>query len=213
MNKFPEITDISIEYIYEWQERGLSSKVIPEDIANYLDAMDKVRGMSLRFDKWGSKEAIVDYLVKVEGYSRYLADKLYNQTMEFFYVDMGISKEALFGRLYSYMEKNLHFAILKSQNTTDAEKVQRMIEKMKDLINDMFPEDLGFDDEHFRRPIKIYTMTPEEAGLPSANRKEINAMIEKFPELPELVKKKIKEEAMVLPMKIFMEENEDPRDQ
>jgi len=34
-------------------ERGFESKTMPQEIAEYLDAMDKVRAMRLRWDKWG----------------------------------------------------------------------------------------------------------------------------------------------------------------
>lgn len=208
--KFPDIEDISIEEIYEWQERGLSSEVLPENIANYFDAMDKVRGMKLRFDKWGSKDAIIDYLVNVEGFSRYLAMKLHDQAVEFFYCETQVSKEAWYNLLLDKMEKNLHFAILRSKDTSDAAKIQKMIEQMANIIKDMFP-DKDHEDDGFRRPVKLYTMSAEEAGLPSVDRKALNAMIDNYPEIPEVVKTKIKEEALVLPLKIFADT--DPREQ
>ena len=66
----------------------------PQEIVDYLDLMDKIRGMHLRIDRYGGKDAIVNHLMKVEGLSRYLANKAYNQAMEYFYADNDISKEA-----------------------------------------------------------------------------------------------------------------------
>ena len=212
IKKFPDITDLSLEQIYEYMDRGFQSKSIPEEIVNYLDAMDKVRAMRLRFDRWGSKDAIVDYLIGIEGYSRYMATKLYNQTVEFFYVDATASKEALLNDLFQKMEKNLHFAIAMAKDTRDAAQVQKMMIEMKDMIKEIYPDKDGLPEELEFRPIKIYTQKPEEVGLPPVNRSELKKMIEEYPDLHEVVIQKIKEEAGVLPMKLFIEESEDPRE-
>ena len=201
--KFPDIQDISIEQIYEYMERGFESKTMPAEVVEYLDAMDKVRAMRLRFDKWGSKDAIISYLVNVEGYSRYLATKLHNQAVEFFYIDPTASKQAMLNELLEKMEKNLSVAIMLTANTADAAKVQKMMIDMKDVIKEIYPDDDGIDEEFTRRPLKLY----------SVSRKELKKMTEEYPELHEVVIKKIQEEAGILPMKLFLEEKEDPREQ
>lgn len=213
VRKFPDIQDISIEQIYEYMERGFESKTMPKEIAEYLDAMDKVRAMRLRFDKWGSKDAIITYLVNVEGYSRYLATKLHNQAVEFFYIDPTASKQAMLNELLEKMEKNLSVAIMLTQNTADAAKVQKMMIDMKDVIKEIYPDDDGIDEEFTRRPLKLYSQLPEDVGLPPVSRKELKKMTEEYPELHEVVIKKIQEEAGILPMKLFLEEKEDPREQ
>ena len=211
--KFPDIQDISLEQIYDYMERGFESKTLPEEVMHYLDAMDKVRAMRLRFDKWGSKEAIVSYLMKVEGYSRYLATKLHNQAVEFFYVDPTASKQALLNELLEKMEKNLNVSILLVKNTADAAKVQKMMVEMKDMIKEIYPDSDALDEEFTRKPIKLYTQNPEDVGLPPVNRSELKKMIEGYPELHEVVLEKIRQEAGELPMKLFLDEKEDPREQ
>lgn len=211
--KFPDIQDLSLEQIYDFMDNGFKAKTIPQEIAEYLDAMDKVRAMTLRFDKWGSKDAIIDYLIKVEKYSRYLATKLYSNTIEFFYVDVSISKQAFMNQLLEKMEKNLHMAIMMIENVNDAAKVQQMIIQIKDVAKEIFPDEDGLDEEFTRRPIKIYTQSPEDVGLPPVGRRELKKMIESYPELHEVVIRKIQEEAGAIPMKLFLEESEDPREQ
>ncbi len=213
VRKFPDIQDISIDQIYEFMERGFEAKTMPAEIAEYLDAMDKVRAMRLRFDKWGSKEAIITYFVNVEGYSRYLATKLHNQAVEFFYIDPTASKQAMLNELLEKMEKNLSVAIMLTANTGDAAKVQKMMIDMKDVIKEIYPDDDGMDEDFFRRPIKLYTQKPEDVGLPPVNRAELKKFIETLPELHTVVMDKIREEAGDLPMKLFLEEKEDPREQ
>lgn len=210
--RFPDIQDLSLEQIYDYMERGFESKTLPPEIADYLDAMDKVRSMRLRFDKWGSKDAVIDYLIGIEGYSRYLATKLYNHAVEFFYIDATASKEALLNELLQKMEKNLHFAIAMSKDTADAARVQKMMVEMKDVIKEIYPDADNLPEEFEYKPIKIYTQKPEEVGLPPVNRTELKKMIEAYPDLHEVVIEKIKEEAGILPMKLFIEESEDPRE-
>lgn len=209
---FPKIQDLSIEQIYDWMERGLDAQQLPEEIVDYLDAMDKVRAMRNRFDKWGSKDAILDYLVKIEGYSRYLATKLYNHTVEFFYVDPTASKQALLNDIFQKMEKNLHMAISFAKDTSDSAKIQKMLIDMANIVKEIYPDTDDDGSDYISRPIKLYTQKPEDVGLPPQNRKEISKMIDKFPELHEVVLQKIKEEAGVLPMKLFLDESEDPRE-
>lgn len=213
VSKFPNIQDISLEQIYDYMERGFESKALPAEIAEYLDAMDKVRAMRLRFDKWGSKEAIVTYLVEIEGYSRYLATKLHNQAVEFFYIDPTASKQALLNELLEKMEKNLNVSILMVQNTADGAKIQKMMVEMAAIIKDIYPDKDLEDEEFFRKPIKIYTQAPEDVGLPPVNRAELKKMIAEYPELHEVVIAKIQQEAGALPMKLFLDEKEDPREQ
>ena len=212
-SKFPNIEDISLEQIYEWQERGLDSKKMPEEIVAYFDAMDKVRAMTLRFDRWGSKDAILDYLVGIEGLSRYLATKLYNQTVEFFYCDTEISKEAWLNRILDMMEKNIQASVLLVKDTNDGAKVNKMLKELADVVKELHPDSDELDDAITRKPMKLYTMTPEDVGLPSVNRTEAKKMIEQYPDLPEIVKKRIMQEAQIIPLEVFTDESQDAREQ
>src|SRR5690606_26769527 len=121
----------------------------------YMLEMDKVRGMTLRIDKYASKEAIINHLVKVDKYSRYYATKLYNQAMEYFYCDSTISKTAWRNIYADKMEKVINFAIAVMKDTSDAAKVNRMIFEMGRLrqLDQLDKEELP--DSLFDRPFKI----------------------------------------------------------
>ncbi len=133
--------------------------------------------------------------------------------MEFFYIDPTASKQAMLNELLEKMEKNLSVAIMLTQNTADAAKVQKMMIDMKDVIKEIYPDDDGLDEEFFRRPIKLYTQKPEDVDLPPVDKAELKKFIETLPELHAVVIDKIKEEAGLLPMKLFLDEKEDPRQQ
>jgi hypothetical protein len=73
------------------------------------------------------------------------------------------------------------------------------------------PDIDDFPSELFDRPFKLYTLDPEMAGIPKADRREISAFIDGLPELSELEKEVIRREAGILPLKVFLDNDEDPR--
>lgn len=206
-----ELRDISLEEIYDFIENGVPAQ--QPDVVKYMVEMEKVRGMALRIDKYASKDAIVSHLVKIDGYTKYLANKLYNQTMEYFYCDSTISKTAWRNIYAEKMEKVINFAIQVMKDTNDASKVNKMIFEMGKLRQLDQPDKEELPHELFARPFKIYTTDPEMLGMPVVDRRQLATFIDKLPELTEMQREQIKREAQILPIKVFLEEHEDPRKQ
>lgn len=205
------IQDISIEAVYDFIENGTASNA-PPGVADYLQAMDKVRGMHLRIDRYGSKTAIVSHLQKVDGLSYYLANKLYNQTIEYFYCDTEISRTAWLMKIAEGQEKDINIARNLAEDVNDLAKINGMWDKLKATIVEAMPEDFGDVDELLSRPVKIYTMTPEDAGLPKVNRRDLSAWIdENLQNVSELIIERIKVEAGILPGNFFLEDHNNPR--
>jgi hypothetical protein len=204
------ILDISLEAIYDFIENG-SPLSAPKGVADYLAEMDKVRAMNLRIDKWGSKDNIVSHLIKVDGYSYYLANKLYNQSIEYFYADATISKQAWLLKIAEGMERDINMSALIAENTSDFAKITKMRSELKGVILEAIPDVDPYEDGAYARPFKIYTMSPEDAGLPSANRPELSKWIDSFEDVSEIVKDRIKVEAGVMPGKYFLDPKENPR--
>lgn len=204
------LQDISLDEIYDFIETGDRDKADPS-VIEYLEYMDKVRAMCLRIDKYGSKDAVVNHLVKVDNLSRYLANKLYNQTLEYFYCETDISKAAWRNIYAEKMEKVVNFAIAKMKDTSDAAKVVKMIFEMGKLRRLDQEDKEEFPMELFAKPFKLYTIDPEAVGIPKADRREIAQFIDSLTELNELQKESIKREAGELPFKLFLDKEEDPR--
>ena len=204
------LQDISLDEIYDFIEVG-SRETAPEGMVDYLSQMDKVRGMYLRIDKYASKDAILNHLKKGDGLSHYLANKLYNQTMEYFYCDTDISKSAWRNIYAEKMEKVINFAIAKMVDTADASKVAKMILDIGKLRGLDQADKEDFPLEIFAKPFKLYTTNPEDVGMIKADRRQIAEFVDGLGELTELQKDIIKREAGVLPFKLFLEKEEDPR--
>lgn len=205
-----ELEEVSLDVIYDFIENG-DPENADSGVVDYLELMDKVRGMYLRFDRWGSKEAILKHLMKVEKLSRYLASKLYNDTLEYFYCDNEISKDAWRNILADKMEKTINMAIMMIQDTSDADRVTKMIQRLAYLrrLDKDDPEELP--EEWFQKPWKLYAMDAKFLGLPEVNRQELAKQIDTLPELSEKERELIKREAAVLPIKLFLDEQEDAR--
>lgn len=210
--KFVNIEDITLETIYDYIENGPREGDPPSNLSLYMRAMERVYLMHQRIDKYGSRDAIVGHLEKFEGLSYYLANKLYNQTIEYFYADSEISKEAWMLKIAEGQEKDINVARNIAEDVNELAKISGMWKNLRETIEKAFPDGDSQMDELLQRPIKVYTQTPEDVGIPSVNRRELSAWIdENLGDVSEIVKERIKIEAGILPGNFFIEEKNDAR--
>lgn len=210
-----KLMDYNLDDLYLWIENGQPGAV-SEDFVAYVNLLDKIRAMRLRFDVYGSKEAIIKHLVTFEPSlkgNRLKAVKLYNEAIEYFYSENEISKEAWRNLYADEMDKAYHLAMALAETPSDIEKASKIKErayKMRGLDKDEVQE---LPESLLQKPLKIYTMEMDKHfDLPNEDRKEIEAWIdENTKELTEKARERIKQEALILPVKIFQSEGEDPR--
>ncbi|MAR57248.1 MAG: hypothetical protein CMM93_08705 [Rickettsiales bacterium] len=201
--KFPDISDLSIDDIWEWHDKGLDSKKLPMEVVEYIDAMDKVRNMSRRFDKYGSKANIIDYLTNVEGYSYYLANKLYNNSFEYFNTNDSVSLDAHLNWIVDMMKQNIQQGILLSKDTNDNARIGRMLRELKDVVSELGRNEDELDEILKRKPIKLYTLKPEDVGMLPIPKKKLDKLLDSYEEITEAQRTIIKEEAMLIPGNLF----------
>ncbi len=205
------INEISLEHIYDFMEKGNLNNA-PEEIVLYLELLDKIRGMFLRIDVFGSKESIVKHLMLVDKISRYKAMQLCDEAQQYFYSDSKISKQAWRTIYAEKAEKMINFAMQTVKNPTDAAKVVKMLLDVAELRGINLPEQEELPAELFQPPWVIYSADAEFLGLETkANRHRLAEMIDAFPELTEKQRVQIKREAQILPIKVFPNEQEDGR--
>jgi hypothetical protein len=204
------INDISLEHIYDFMEKG-SLNNAPEGIVHYLELLDKVRGMFLRIDKWGSKEAIVKHLMLVDKLSRFKSSQVCDEAQEYFYNDVKISKKAWRNIYAEKAEKMINFSMLIAKDVTDAQKVIKMLQDTFELRGGNLPDKEELPESIFQPPFVVYSTDAEFLGMPKVNRQILSDMIDKLPELTEKEKIQIKREALILPLKVFPNEQEDAR--
>ena len=60
-----KLTDYNLDDLYAWVESNYTIPV-SEELMQYANLLDKIRGMILRKDLYGTKEAIIKYLIEFE---------------------------------------------------------------------------------------------------------------------------------------------------
>ena len=124
-----KLEDIELEDLQDFVANGIDSQAPPE-IVEVLQLLDKIRGMHLRFNQFSGRDAVINHLVNVDGYSRYLAAKFYDMAMEYFYADRQISKKAWRNILAEKMDKAANLALSLAENTRD---VTTAIKSLKEI--------------------------------------------------------------------------------
>ncbi|OBQ56100.1 hypothetical protein JJL45_05195 [Tamlana sp. s12] len=208
-----KIEDINISIIHEYVSSGKieSNEVTDPAIPKYLELLDKVRGMYNRIDEFGHKEAIMKHLIKVEGLSRYQANNIYNDALEYFYCDKQVSKDAWRNILAQDMRKNYIAAIQMAKTTSDIATANKILVETSKILQLDLPDPVEVDDAAYTQPFKMYSVDAEFLGLPKIDRRELAKQIEALPEMSEKEIIRLKQEANVLPLKLFPDEHEDPR--
>ena len=204
------IDKVELADIYEFMETGNPDNA-PAEIVAYLELLNKVYGMSLRTNQFGSKEAVIRHIMVSEKLSRYKAALVYNEAIEYFYRDTDVSKKAWRNFYATIMDKEINFAMLIQKDGSDAKRIVEMAKTAAEMrgVFDEEKEELPL--ELFRAPFVVYTCDAEMLGMPKVDRNKLAAQIDAYPDISEKEKVQIKREAQILPINIFPNESEDPR--
>ena len=209
-----KLLDYNLDDLYEWIETG-RSQTAPEELFQYANLLDKIRGMMLRKDIYGSKEAIIKHLVNFDENlkgNRYKANQYYAESIEYFYTQDNISKKAWRNLYAEDLDKAYDLAISLAQSTADVEKATKIKERAAKVraLDQEEPEKLP--DNFFTRPNKIYTIDMDKFELGNVDRKELEIWIdENTKKLTPKAIDRIKQEALITKVKIFQNEEEDGR--
>ena len=209
-----KLLDYNLDDLYEWIETGRSLNV-PEELFLYAEILDKIRAMMLRKDIYGNKEAIIKHLVNFDENlknNRPKANQFYAESIEYFYTQDNISKKAWRNLYAEDLDKAYDLAISLAQSTADVEKASKIKERAAKVraLDQEEPEKLP--DNFFTRPNKIYTIDMDKFELGNVNRTELEIWIdENTKKLTPKAIDRIKQEALITKVKIFQNEEENPR--
>ena len=206
------IESLSLEDVTTFLQFGKLDSA-PEGVPQYLNILEKVRGMLLRFDQYPNDDIIVNHLVLVDNLTKYKARIIISETREYFYCDSVVSKEAWKNIYAEKMDKLANAAILSAKDSKDYIAIRQIYKDAFEIRggnkddNEELPYDL------LNQPkFTIYTLNVEDLGMQKANRNNIKALIEsKMLELSDKEKITIYREADILPFKVFPNEQENAR--
>ena len=204
------INNVGLDDLKEFLETGNPDNA-PEAIVQYIELLSRVHGLTLRIDKFGSKEAVLKHLIAFEGLSRYKASIIYNETLEYFYTDKEVSKKAWRNFYATIIDQEINFSRRIKKDTADSKRIADMVKTAAEMRGAFDEEIEEISAELMRTPFIVYTCHAEMLGLPKVDRNRLSAQIDAYPELSEKEKVQIKREAQIIPINIFPNEQEDAR--
>lgn len=212
MAKINEIIDsLNLDDVISFCQNGNPNNA-PEGIAEYLELLDKTRGMIVRFDKYPNDNVIIKSLMITDKLSQAKAKKIIEEAREFFWRDSSVSKDAWRNILVEKMMQVIHLAMLSVKDVSDADRVTKMIQRQAYLLQLDKVEEKELPAELFQPQWVVYTTDAEELGLPKVDRNRIKEFIDKrVPELTEKEKNRLYQEADIIPFKALPNDEENPR--
>jgi hypothetical protein len=211
MSKQKIIEVMSLDDIYRFMETGNPDNA-PQEVVDYLQLLQRVHGMILRIDIHGSKQAVLKHIEITEGLSRYKADQVYQEAIEYFYSDDQTTVKGYKNFYAQKMEQVLNFMMQKMETVGDGEKIIKSIKEIATLRGCYNEEKDPIPDELLQKKIFVYDFDADKLGLPKVDRNVVKKFIEeKIPELPEKHKQRLFEEADIIPFKAFPDVKTDPR--
>jgi len=205
------IDNININDIYRFIESGNPDNAPPEIVA-YLELLTRVHGMKLRIDKFGNDESIIKHLVAVDGLSRYKAKLIISEVIEYFYLDKSITIEA-WGNFYAnIVDQEMNYVRQIKETANDSKIVADLAMKAFELRGGKKEKVQELPPELFQKQVVVYSSDISDMGLPKVDRNRIKELIDnKFGTLSEKERKRLYEEADIIPFKAFPNEQENPR--
>jgi hypothetical protein len=181
-----EIDKIPLDELQSLINSGVSN--LPAPVQQYMDVLELIRGM---YSKYKSKQYIINQL-KLEPYklNERKAKQLFADTINYFYCDNDIKKEAWCN---IYAEK-LENAAMVSWEMNDMKTYKELIMEAAELRG-CKKEDALEKEPYDDRPI-IYIFDNKKMGLPEPNKRELKRMIDNM-DITESQKRVIKRDAMI----------------
>lgn len=168
---------------------------LPVEYQEYYSLMDLVRGVRARGmfnNKIINKSGIIK-LLKGEPYhlSDYMARKVYEDAISFFYAYENIQPRA-FANLYAEKLENAAEIALRSNQL---DNYHRLIKEAATLRGCYEPVELEENRAMHRHQFVIYTTEADDLGITGEDLKALEQTLDTLPEIPMLKRERLKSEA------------------
>lgn len=186
----------------------------PEE-RSYYDMMELVRGLRARTLLPGGKrittKAGIIKLLKsdVYGLSDWTARRVYADALNFFFAEDGITVKAWSGYYAERLEKLADIAVSVG-NLKEARQFIVQAAKLRGCYSEQAPE---IPRELLdAAPVVIYDTDPRAMGAPAASRPELRKFIDSIPDMPEVSRRRVKEDAGIEPVNLYRRMIEDMKE-
>ena len=173
-------------------------ETLPEAERAYYELMEMVRGLRARMRYNGkviTKAGIIKLLKSdIYGLSDWMARQVYADSINFFYTDENIRPEA-FANLYAEkMEKWADSMFLMGKG----EEASRILERAAKLRLRFASTETEIPEELLnRKQVVLYTTKRSDLGVPDTDLRELEEFIDDIPDIPVIVRERLKEDAQI----------------
>lgn len=173
-------------------------EALPEAERAYYEMMEMVRGLRARMRYNGkviTKAGIIKLLKSdIYGLSDWMARQVYADSINFFYTDENIRPEA-FANLYAEkMEKWADSMFLMGKG----EEASRILERAAKLRLRFASTETEIPEELLnRKQVVVYTTNRADLGVPDTDRRELDEFIDEIPDIPVIVRDRLKEDSQI----------------
>ncbi|MCX6270501.1 MAG: hypothetical protein NTU44_04635 [Bacteroidetes bacterium] len=197
--------DIRIEALQEWVDSGQSEE-LPVAMVKYIEQLELIRSL---YQKYNTREYIIKYLVKVySNISRHRANQLFNDSLNFFYSNNDIKKEA-WRNIYA---DKFDLAAAVCWQKDDMEGYRRNNESAMKARGLDVPEPQKLPDEFYDRRVIVYQMDARKVGIERVNRYELATFIDNL-DVSEQEKVKLQQDAGMITIDLFETPNAEDQSQ
>lgn len=171
---------------------------LPEAERTYYELMEMVRGLRARM-KYNSKVITKAGIIKLlksgtYGLSDWMARQVYSDSINFFYAQENIRPEA-FANLYAEkLEKWADSMFLMGKG----EEASRILERAAKLRLRFASTETEIPEELLnRKQVVLYTTKRSDLGVPDTDLQELEEFIDDIPDIPIVVRERLKEDAQI----------------
>lgn len=173
-------------------------EALPEAERAYYEMMEMVRGLRARMRYNGkviTKAGIIKLLKSdIYGLSDWMARQVYSDSINFFYAQENIRPEA-FANLYAEkLEKWADSMFLMGKG----EEASRILERAAKLRLRFASTETEIPEELLnRKQVVVYTTNRADLGVPDTDRRELDEFIDEIPDIPVIVRDRLKEDSQI----------------
>lgn len=185
----------------------------PEE-REYFSFMEMVRGLRARMllpggRKIVTKAGIIKLLKNNYGFSDWMARRIYDDAINFFYSESTVTPRA-WANLYAEKLEKMADLAFTGGKFKEGRALMNDAARLRGCFDEATPE---IPEELLQpRTAIIYTSNAAALGAPAADRCELEAFIDEIPEIPQFTRQRVKEDAGILPKNLLKRMAEDVKE-
>lgn len=147
--------------------------------------------------KYGKYNTIKFFQNEPFSISAYRAKQMFDESINLFYSHESVEKSALRNLKAEQLENAAQAILDTAESSKDMEVYGDLMYKSYKIRQLDRPDPPKIPEGLYKKPIKIYTLTPQNLGMSQDDRNELAREIDALADVPETDKKRVKQEGMI----------------